>query len=336
MKRLLALVGLVGLVAIGLAAGFATSDVAAGDKLEGPNGEHKVVVCKYVGTPGVDERLQTGNNPITPDANSLPGFTGTFPWEFADAQGQSIAIRWAADSHDGDISECPAPRGPVEVTPTAPTFQDPTCDVGAAVNLPTVTGVTYTVKGAVAAGHKVTVEATADDGYVFPDGVTATWEHTFGDVPDTCGTPPTEVTATAPSFQDPTCDLGVAVNVPTVEGVAYTITGTIAAGQGVTVKAAAEEGYVLVGTSEWTHTFGNVPENCTAPPTDTTPTTPTEPTSPTTVPAAPLTPPTTKPAAPATKPKAKPTAKPAAKPAPPKQAVAGAVEQEKPTLAYTP
>src|SRR5512138_2905598 len=78
MKRLLALVGLVGLVAIGLAAGFATSDVAAGDKLEGPNGEHKVVVCKYVGTPGVDERLQTGNNPITPDANSLPGFTGTF------------------------------------------------------------------------------------------------------------------------------------------------------------------------------------------------------------------------------------------------------------------
>lgn len=68
----------------------------------------KVVVCKYVGTPGAGERLQTGNNPIVVSANALKGkgFSGKFPFEFSDAQGRSVAIRYAANSHDGDISEC--------------------------------------------------------------------------------------------------------------------------------------------------------------------------------------------------------------------------------------
>ncbi|HET7513857.1 MAG TPA: hypothetical protein VFJ60_03560 [Gaiella sp.] len=252
------------LVAVGLVAGLVTGDVVAGDKIQGPNGERKVVVCKYVGTPGVDERLQTGDNPITPDAHSLPGFTGTFPWQFADAHGRSIAIRWAANSHDGDISECPPPRGPVEVTPLAPTFQDPTCEVGAAVNLPTVTGVTYAVTGTVAAGHEVTVRATAAEGYVLVGR--DTWTHTFGDVPANCAPGPNEVTATAPTFQDPTCDLGAAVHLPTVAGVSYTVSGAVAAGHEVTVRAKAAEGYVLVGTDEWKHSFGSVPDNCGPPP----------------------------------------------------------------------
>jgi hypothetical protein len=86
--------------------------VASGkDKLEGPNGEHKVVVCKYVGTPGVDETLQTGDNPLLVDYHSVPGFTGTFPYAFADAQGQSIAIRWSFT--DGSISECPGYVPPI-------------------------------------------------------------------------------------------------------------------------------------------------------------------------------------------------------------------------------
>jgi hypothetical protein len=54
----------------------------------------KVWVCKYVGTPGVDERLQTGQNPISVSVNALEGkgFAGTFPFEFSDAQGRSVAI----------------------------------------------------------------------------------------------------------------------------------------------------------------------------------------------------------------------------------------------------
>lgn len=76
--------------------------------------QHQVVVCKYVGTPGVNETLQTGQNPIVVDSHSLEGkgFDGTFPFAFSDAQGQSIAIRWAANSHDGDISECPGYEEP--------------------------------------------------------------------------------------------------------------------------------------------------------------------------------------------------------------------------------
>lgn len=74
--------------------------------------DHKVVVCKYVGTPGDGERLQTGNNPIVVAVSSLKDFDGTFPFEFADAQGRSIAIRYAADSHDGDLSECPGYEQP--------------------------------------------------------------------------------------------------------------------------------------------------------------------------------------------------------------------------------
>jgi len=86
---------------------------------------HQVVVCKYVGTPGVDERLQTGNNPIVVDTHALEGdgFDGTFPFEFSDAQGNSIAIRYAENSHDGDISECP---GYVSPTPTPTPTETPT------------------------------------------------------------------------------------------------------------------------------------------------------------------------------------------------------------------
>jgi len=101
-----------------LMVGFAGQSNAAED------GNQQVVVCKYVGTPGVDERLQTGQNPIVVSENALAGdgFDGTFPFEFSDAQGRSIAIRFAENSHDGDISECPeyvapTPNPTVEPSP---------------------------------------------------------------------------------------------------------------------------------------------------------------------------------------------------------------------------
>lgn len=73
----------------------------------------KVIVCKYVGTPGVDETLQTGNNPISVSENAIPGFTGSFPYSFADGQGRSVAIRYAANNQDGgSLSECEVPNNP--------------------------------------------------------------------------------------------------------------------------------------------------------------------------------------------------------------------------------
>jgi hypothetical protein len=71
--------------------------------------EAKVLVCKYVGTPGVDETLKDGKNPISVSANALGhGWDGsTFPFPFSDAQDHSVAIGF-----EGTTATCPAPQGP--------------------------------------------------------------------------------------------------------------------------------------------------------------------------------------------------------------------------------
>lgn len=61
--------------------------------------EGKVLVCKYVGTPGEDERLKDGKNPIEVDAGSTGGATAPGSI-FADAQGRSMVI--------GEEDVCPA------------------------------------------------------------------------------------------------------------------------------------------------------------------------------------------------------------------------------------
>lgn len=65
----------------------------------------KVFVCKYVGTPGVDERLQTGQNPIDVSENAIKDFQGVGSY-FNDAQGRSYVL--AIDTgQDVDVSQCP-------------------------------------------------------------------------------------------------------------------------------------------------------------------------------------------------------------------------------------
>lgn len=90
--------------------------------------EHdKVFVCKYVGTPGVDERLQTGQNPISVSISSISGFPGVGGF-FADAQGRSLVIAF----DDGqDEPSCPDGQGctencnppPIDYCPTLPGVQ---------------------------------------------------------------------------------------------------------------------------------------------------------------------------------------------------------------------
>lgn len=346
MRRTLAVLALAALGAVALAGGLVTSEVAAGDgpaaTIEGPNGEHQVVVCKYVGIPGVGERLQTGSNPIVVDSHALEGrgFNGAFPFDFSDQHGNSKAIRWASGPHDGSISECPGQPPASEVTAVAPLFRDPTCDVAAVVKLPTVEGVEYAVDGTVAPGRTVTVEATAAEGYVLAG--TREWMHTFGLVPENCTPPPEPIEVVAGvTFRDPTCEVGAAVVPTTTTGVTYRIEGNVAPGETVRVTAAAAEGYAITGPSTWEHTFGQAPGNCTAPTTPMTP--PTEPATtpaddvtsttpaPTTTapkPTAPFTPPTTPTQAPEAR---KRTATPATS-----QQVAGAETEQRPTLAYTP
>lgn len=129
-------------LAVGLALVGASPAAATGNH-EGES--KKVFVCKYVGKPGVDERLQIGNNPISVSVNSIKGpvFTGA---EFADAHSESIVISWDNTKGGGQegepsISDCPAPVGPPvvpeppkvpakpEVTVKVETLHDLICEV---------------------------------------------------------------------------------------------------------------------------------------------------------------------------------------------------------------
>lgn len=82
----------------------------------------KYFVCKFVGTPGVNETLQTGQNPISVSGNALtpPIVIGGY---FNDAQGRSYVV--AEDTGQAEPT-CPAqnptpPPTPPVVPPTPPT-----------------------------------------------------------------------------------------------------------------------------------------------------------------------------------------------------------------------
>lgn len=99
----------------------------------------KYFVCKYVGTPGVNETLQTGNNPISVSGNALtpPIVIGG---SFSDAQGRSYVV--AEDTGQPEPT-CPVPQNPTPptppVTPTTPPTIPPTTQTPPVVTPPTTT-----------------------------------------------------------------------------------------------------------------------------------------------------------------------------------------------------
>jgi hypothetical protein len=80
----------------------------------------RVWVCKYVGTPGDDEVLQGGQNPIRVSGNSADKdedgqvFVGD---QFADAQGRSVVVQIEGDDPGAD--SC-SPTPPPVIPPTTP------------------------------------------------------------------------------------------------------------------------------------------------------------------------------------------------------------------------
>lgn len=90
-------------------------------KLVGAAPAPKYFVCKYVGTPNVDERLQTGNNPISVSGNALPNGTQVGD-SFADAQGRSYVV---AEDTGQDEPECPVPDNPPEEEPPEEEPEEP-------------------------------------------------------------------------------------------------------------------------------------------------------------------------------------------------------------------
>jgi hypothetical protein len=103
MRRAFALI-LAGLVLILVAIPVAAAD------------NDKWFVCKYVGTPGVDEVLQTGDNPISVSESAIgisPVVAGAI---FADSQGRSLVLE--QDIGQGEpAAECP-PTLPPPPTPS--------------------------------------------------------------------------------------------------------------------------------------------------------------------------------------------------------------------------
>jgi hypothetical protein len=126
----------------------------------------KYFVCKFVGTPGDGETLQTGNNPISVSGNALPdGVTvGSF---FPDAQGRSFVIAIDNTGNGGGQSGEPTAEDclaviqpPPPTTSTAVTSSSAGTEPSSSSNPPPVTTVTET------AGAEPTSE-------VIPAGVAA-------------------------------------------------------------------------------------------------------------------------------------------------------------------
>jgi hypothetical protein len=162
-------------------------------------------VCKYKGTPGVDEELKNGNDGLVWVDTDYP--QGTY---FNDAQGRSYVL--AADvphSPQPDSSNCPPPNGGPQDTPVAASvsFTDPSCannNTASATPVAT-TGVSYALtSGTVAPGQHVVYTATALATFVLTNG--PTFEHTFAAaaICSTTSTPTTTTVVSPPTTKSKT------------------------------------------------------------------------------------------------------------------------------------
>lgn len=135
----------------------------------------KVWVCKYVGTPGDDEHLKAGKNPIEVNASAVPPnpVVGTF---FNDSQGRSYVLQIGGT--DPGVANCPPAVQKTEVTTEAPIVSPPTCTEDGALSLPNTPGVLYTVTPAYAGPDDYDVDATALPNYVLSGASVLHWDVT--------------------------------------------------------------------------------------------------------------------------------------------------------------
>ncbi|MGB3023668.1 MAG: hypothetical protein WBB39_02570 [Candidatus Saccharimonadales bacterium] len=220
-----------------------------------------VYVCKYKGTPGVDEVYKPGQNPIAVSltANETRQ-VGTY---FEDSQGRSYVVGW--DNGDGiapTLQDCPAPQGGNTVTATAPTVI-PVCGANNdTITFATTANVTYSQTGW--AGGSNTVSSIAAAGYTLTG--TSSWTYSDNTVAGCMTAMPTD-----PLFTD---DCGTAGDTYTIKasegatyyvnGIAVTTYGTFPASGTVTVTAVANSGYIMstsYPTNGWTHVYEG---NCVA------------------------------------------------------------------------
>ena len=114
------------LLSISAAAIVAVGLVALSSPAYAADANSQVWVCKYVGTPGDDEVLKEGKNPIEVSGNSVDKdkdgqvFVGD---QFADAQGRSVVVQIEGEDPGADIC---SPTPPPEISPTPSPTPSPT------------------------------------------------------------------------------------------------------------------------------------------------------------------------------------------------------------------
>ncbi len=225
---------------------------------------HKSYVCKYVGTPYVDERLQTGDNPIFVDNHSLLGHDGTtyVGQEFSDKHGKSVVIVANTEKLDPEpgLGDCPPAHGPKQIPLPNPNFIDLCGPDNAEWEVPVDTDeIVWTLKP----GGQLVAETT--QGYEFTDGTT---KHNFGKAPDSGKACPVLKQPPAPVVKKDKC--GVThdtYRIPSASGVTYYVNGVeVAAGVHstngeliVTVSAVAEDGSGYTKDNSWSLQFTDVP-----------------------------------------------------------------------------
>ena len=179
----------------------------------------KIVVCKYVDTPG--GQLQTGNNPIEVSLNTLNNVVDdawlnnpdrTFPKSWNDAHGQSggggsIAIGYTGEGLD--ISDCsgdtpPPPPPPPGVATASVTPVQATCTAAASYTTSGTHVASFSESAAPAAGTTITVTAHAESGYKLNGNDTEDFVLNFAAAPTNCTTvnPPTTTPTTPTTVVD--------------------------------------------------------------------------------------------------------------------------------------
>jgi hypothetical protein len=158
--------------ATALAGGIMVMAALGGTSTAGaaPKAPTKYFVCKYVGTPGDDERLQTGQNPISVSKNAIPEQPVVIGSFFADKQGRSLVLALDTGQPKPPRSACNLAQ-PTD-TPT-PTLSDTPTPTETPSPTETVITDTATVSGTITEVVTTTEAAGAAGAGPIPAGVNA-------------------------------------------------------------------------------------------------------------------------------------------------------------------
>ena len=200
----------------------------------------------------------TGGSTVTITAQARSGFsltgTTTFTHTFAAAPTCTTPIATAAPFFADAVCSGGAPTKATYTVPAA-------ADIAYFVN-----GVN-TAAGTYGAADGATVTITAQPAAGFSLTGTTTFTHTYAATP-ACVAP---ATPAPPSFSDTVCSGNVPTQagytIPNVVGVDYLVNGVVTAPgsydaadeSSVAITAKARPGYVLAGTTSFTHTFAATP-----------------------------------------------------------------------------